>query len=72
MPMLWFQQTAELTEPLADQVKVLLTLPSVMNYTGSIIVGIAILLCIFTLYLLIKNAWFIFGDEEPLINQESF
>lgn len=57
MPMLWFRQTASLTPDYAQQVKVLLILPNVFEYTGYGTLAIGILLLLVTLFITYHNGW---------------
>lgn len=55
--MVWFRQTATLTDTYAEQVKVLLVLPKVIPYTGYAIIGISLLLVIIYLFISFHNGW---------------
>lgn len=67
VPMLWFSQTARLTQQLGDKAKVLLTVPAIVSYTGYAVIGIAVLLVFITACVKLKKAWPT-TEEERLLN----
>ncbi|XP_063923232.1 protein croquemort-like isoform X2 [Zophobas morio] len=71
MPALWFKQYATVNEYLADQAKLLLTLPSIGHYTGYGIVGLGCLLAFIFGFVTWKKLWR-GSDQEILLNQDAF
>ncbi|XP_022912791.1 protein croquemort-like [Onthophagus taurus] len=68
MPMVYFTQTALLSKPLAKEAKMLLTLPSVMLYTGGALVGIALLGALAGIYITCNRAWTTREEENRLLD----
>lgn len=70
MPMLWFRQSALLTPDLANQAKMLLTLPSVFQYTGYGMIGLGVLFLAIAALMHFRKEWKD-TDTEELITEES-
>lgn len=68
IPMVWFRQTAVLTDSYAEQVKTLLVLPKVIPYTGLGIIGIGFLLIISYFFITFHKGWKQ-SEEERLLTQ---
>lgn len=71
VPMLWFENTAELSEDLANEGKLLLVMPSVGQNTGYGLIGIGCLLLVTFSVLTYRKGWR-GTDSEQLISQDSF
>lgn len=70
VPMLWFSQTTELTETLGRKTKMLLTVPSILTYSGCGLIGIACLLIFVTVYYAYNKVW-ISHEEERLLSEDT-
>lgn len=57
IPMLWFRQTAMLTESYASMAKILLVLPSVGVYTGYGLLSVGILLFGIAVFVTLHSGW---------------
>lgn len=57
VPMLWFRQSAMLTEEYASMAKMLLVLPSVGTYTGYGLLGFGILLLAIVGFITLHRGW---------------
>lgn len=68
MPIFWFSQTAELTNDLADTVKMVLILPSAGQYTGYGLLGLGLLLGAIGIFITYRLGWQD-SEEEHLLNQ---
>lgn len=69
-PMLWFRQTATMTDDLAGQIKLLLKVPDICQYTGYGLIGLGTLLFCVCLALTIRRAW-PHSDQQPLLAAQS-
>lgn len=70
IPMLWFKQTATLTDEYASQIKFLLLLPQIGNYTAYGMIGIGCFIAIIAIIVTIKNAWKGSNGEESQLLPE--
>lgn len=57
IPMLWFRQTAELTQELANEAKVVVLITTVVQYTSFGVIGIGSLILCIALYLTLTGRW---------------
>lgn len=57
IPMLWFRQSAMLTEDYANMAKMLLVLPSVGIYTGYGMLSFGILLLVIVAFITLHSGW---------------
>lgn len=57
VPMLWFRQTAMLTENYASMAKLLLVLPDVGTYTGYGMLSLGVLLFGIALFITLRGGW---------------
>nr|XP_023018229.1 protein croquemort-like [Leptinotarsa decemlineata]XP_023018231.1 protein croquemort-like [Leptinotarsa decemlineata]XP_023018232.1 protein croquemort-like [Leptinotarsa decemlineata] len=71
MPAFWFEQSAELDEALASQVKILLLLPAAGNYSGYGIICIGLLTSLIACIVTFRKGWKE-SEEEQLLNQDQF
>ncbi|XP_049825734.1 protein croquemort isoform X2 [Aethina tumida] len=70
-PMLWFKQTAELTEDLSSLAKLMLVMPNVGTYTGYGFIGLGTLLLTLGVVITFRRGWKDSSDDERLLNQQS-
>lgn len=71
IPILWFTQSAELTDSLADLAKLLINLPTIGLVTFFGLAGIGALLILSGVAITLRNSWE--GDNvEKLLGNDSF
>jgi hypothetical protein len=71
VPILWFTQSAELSDSLADLAKLLIRLPTIGMVTFFGLAGIGALLIISGIVITLRNGWE--GDEgDKLLGNDSF
>ncbi|KAJ8922773.1 hypothetical protein NQ315_007808 [Exocentrus adspersus] len=71
MPSFWFKQTADLSEDLAAQAKVLLVAPVVGTNTGYGFIGIGALLIVVGVFITYRRGWKQSEEEELLNGRQS-
>lgn len=69
--MLWFKESAELTEDLSSLAKLMLVMPNVGTYTGYGFIGLGTLLLTLGVVITFRRGWKDSSDDERLLNQQS-
>lgn len=69
MPAFWFRQKANLTQDFANLVKLLLIMPSLIQYTGIGFICLGILIGLIGVYVTYRNGWTARSEEEQLLSE---
>lgn len=70
MPMLWFSQTATLTNKYASMIRVLLVLDNVGLYVGWTAFGVGLLFSFIAIFMICRQEWQDKEEESLLANEQ--